>query len=153
MSEASKEHLLEVWRISLEAQAWLRRSYGNSPKPPYLPDMPAEDWDQLEALAGRYARLTDLVIHKLFRAIDRYEFEETSSLVDAANKAAKRGLVESPDVLRELKDIRNEIVHEYAIDALAELYGDIHVACAHLFDLMYEVQNYLKQRHGIDLSD
>jgi hypothetical protein len=40
------------------------------------------EWDQLEALAGRFARLTDLIIHKLLRALDRYKLEDTGTLLD-----------------------------------------------------------------------
>ena len=121
MNHQSRAHLLDVWRSCEDATRWLARSYRKSKPPPY-DDVSADDWDCLEALAGRFARLTDLVLHKVFRAIDRFELEETGSLLDSSNRAVKRGLVDRVDSLRDLKDIRNEIVHEYAANNLIGIY-------------------------------
>ena len=112
--------------------------------------MNENDWDQLEALSGRFARLTDLIVHKLLRALDRYEFEETGALLDAANRAVKRGLIESTSELRDLKDIRNEIVHEYAIDDLSGLYADIYRATPLLLTLLERIGVYLEQTHDLE---
>jgi len=46
-------------------------------------------------------------------------------LIDVLNRAEKRGLVESARLLREMKELRNEIVHEYLPAGLAELLGDL----------------------------
>ncbi len=142
MSDPAHAHLLDTWESCQQAAAWLRRSYGKSPKPPYE-EVSEDDWDQLEALSGRFARLTDLIVHKLLRALDRYEFEETGSLLDAANRAVKRGLIQSTSELRDFKDIRNEIVHEYAIDDLAGLYADIYHATLGLLALVDRIGEYL----------
>jgi uncharacterized protein with HEPN domain len=42
-------------------------------------------------------------------------------LLDVANSAEKRGVIESVDWLRELKDTRNRISHDYAGDRLPEI--------------------------------
>ncbi|MDR0664893.1 MAG: hypothetical protein LBF86_05165 [Helicobacteraceae bacterium] len=66
-----------------------------------------------EALASRYARTTDLLIHKVLRSLDAAEFIASGAIIDVANRAEKRGIVDSADQLRTLKDLRNEISHEY----------------------------------------
>lgn len=150
MGELSRANLMETWRNCQQAVQWLERSYKNSPSPPYE-DVEADDWDQLEALSGRFGRLTDIVLHKLFRAMDRYEFEETGSLLDSSNRAVKRGLIESVDALRDLKDLRNEIVHEYAVEDLNGLYDDIYRATPGLLNLVKRVAEYLVAKHGLTL--
>jgi len=87
-----------------------------------------------------------VIVHKLLRALDRYELEETGSLLDAANRSVKRGLIESTSELRDLKDIRNEIVHEYAIDDLAGLYADIYHATLGLLALVDRIRGYLTEQ-------
>jgi hypothetical protein len=149
MSDPALAHLLETWQSCQQAVAWLRRSFGKSPEPPYA-EVSADDWDQLEALSGRFARLTDVIVHKLLRALDRYEFEETGSLLDAANRSVKRGLIRSTSELRDFKDIRNEIVHEYAIDDLAGLYADIYRAVPLLLALVDQIEVYLAQTHNLE---
>lgn len=145
MSDLAHAHLLETWESCQQARGWLHRSFEKSTEPPYE-GVSADDWDQLEALSGRFARLTDLIVHKLLRALDRYELEETGSLLDAANRAVKRGLIESTSALRDLKDIRNEIVHEYAIDDLAGLYEDIYHAVPDLLGLVDRIGGYLAEK-------
>jgi len=147
-SNATQEVLVESWRSCERARAWVERSYKNSPAPPYE-SLNEEDWDQLEALSGRFARLVDLIVHKLFRALDRYEFEETISLLDSANRAVKRGLVENVDELRDLKDIRNEIVHEYSVEDVVSLHEDIYNAAPGLIALVGKIGDYMADRHGI----
>lgn len=149
MSDPARAHLLETWQTCQQAAAWLRRSFDKSPLPPYV-EVNENDWDQLEALSGRFARLTDLIVHKLLRALDRYEFEETGALLDAANRAVKRGLIESTSELRDLKDIRNEIMHEYAIDDLSGLYTDIYRATPLLLTLLERIGVYLEQTHDLE---
>jgi hypothetical protein len=150
MSELAHEHLMDTWQNCQQAVHWLERSYKKSPSPPYE-DVEADDWDQLEALSGRFGRLTDIILHKLFRAMDRYEFEEAGSLLDSSNRAVKRGLIGSVDTLRDLKDIRNEIVHEYAVDDLNALYEDIYRATPELLNLVKRVADYLVEKHGFTL--
>lgn len=69
MNELAREHTMDTWQNCQQAVNWLERSYQKSPSPPYE-DVEADDWDQLEALSGRFGRLTDIVLHKLFRAMD-----------------------------------------------------------------------------------
>jgi len=152
MSDLAYEHLVDTWQTCQHSVRWLKRSYDKSPAPPYE-DVDADEWDQLEALSGRFGRLTDLVLHKVLRAIDRYELEETGSLLDSSNRAVKRGLVDSVDTLRDLKDLRNEIVHEYAIDDLNGLYGDIYAATPELQKLVAAIREYLAEKHDFIIID
>jgi uncharacterized protein YutE (UPF0331/DUF86 family) len=73
-----------------------------------------EELETLEAFTSRFARVVDLLVHRLLRAIDRYELLEPGTLLDAANRAEARGWISSVDWLRELKDTRNRIAHDYA---------------------------------------
>ena len=150
MSKLARANLIDTWQNCQQAVNWLERSYEKSPSPPYE-DVGPDDWDQLEALSGRFGRLTDIVLHKLFRAMDRYEFEETGSLLDSSNRAVKRGLIESVDALRDLKDLRNEIVHEYAVDDLNGLYEDIYRATPELLNLVKRIAEYLVEKYGLSL--
>jgi len=150
MSDLARANLVDAWQTCQQAATWLNRSYNQSPTPPYE-NLEADDLDQLEALSSRFGRLTDLVMHKVFRAIDRYELEETGSLLDSSNRAVKRGLVDSVDALRDLKDLRNEIVHEYAVDDLTGLHEDIYTTTPTLLHLVTRVSEYLQDKHALTL--
>lgn len=85
----------------------------------------ASELDAIEVLASRFARTTDFLVNRVMRALDRWELEPDGSLLDVLNRAEKRGLVHEARTLREMKELRNEIVHEYLPAGLAELLGDL----------------------------
>lgn len=84
--------------------------------------------ESLEAFTSRFARMVDLLVHRLLRSIDRYELQEPGTLLDAANRAEAREFIPSVDWLRELKDTRNRIAHDYA----GEDFRNIVVYCIHV---------------------
>ena len=77
--------------------------------------------EKAEAFTSRFARVVDLLVHRVLRAIDRYELNEPGTLLDVANRAESRNLISNVDWLRELKDVRNRIAHDYAGHQLPEL--------------------------------
>ena len=88
-----------------------------------IDDWSPEALEKVEAFTSRFARVVDLLIHRVFRSIDFYELQEPGTLLDVANRAERRGFVESVEWLREMKDARNRIAHDYSGDRLPELLG------------------------------
>ncbi len=80
-----------------------------------------EELARIEAFTSRFARVVDLMSKRVLRAIGAFEMYEPGTLLDVANRAEKRGVIESVDWLRELKDTRNRISHDYAGDLLPEV--------------------------------
>jgi uncharacterized protein YutE (UPF0331/DUF86 family) len=145
-TETARQYLADVWATCRQARGWLVRSHGLVPRPPFV-DLKPADWDQLEAMAARFARVIDLLLQKFMRALDRYELEETGSLLDTANRAVKRGFVDDVEVLRDLKDLRNEVAHEYVIDDLNRLYEEIYESTPVLLKILERAETYLEERH------
>ncbi len=122
--------------------AWLDRSYGRCSaigvKTGYSPD----EFDAFENLTSRYARATDLIVNKVLRSVDSAELLASGTVIDAANRAEKRGLVDSVSRLRELKDLRNEISYEYETDDLAGVFAAVLAATPDLFEIGRRVNGY-----------
>jgi hypothetical protein len=76
-------------------------------------DMSPVDLESLEALTGRFARLSDLFIQKSLRLLDQFHLEDTGTVRDRINRAEKHGIVEKADDLVEIRLLRNEISHVY----------------------------------------
>ena len=89
--------------------------------PPDEPTPNEEVLARIEAFTSRFARVVDLMSKRVLRAMDQFEMYEAGTLLDIANRAEKRGVIESVDWLRELKDTRNRISHDYAGDRLPEI--------------------------------
>lgn len=105
----------------------------------------AEVLEKVEAFTSRFARVVDLLIHRVFRSIDYYEFQEPGSLLDVANRAEARGLIASVDWLRELKDARNRIAHDYTGEQLPDLLSFCQSQLEPLLKTCKDTQAYIEQ--------
>jgi len=76
-----------------------------------------------EAFTGRFARVVDLLVNKVLRSLDRVEMQPEGTLLDVVNRAEKRGFVTRAQELREMKDVRNIIAHDYAGAKAAEIFN------------------------------
>ncbi|MGH2575957.1 MAG: hypothetical protein ACRDFC_09695 [Ignavibacteria bacterium] len=81
--------------------------------------------DNLESLTSRFARLSDLLIQKIFRLIDGIELEDSGTIRDRINRAEKRNIIDSADILTEIRILRNNIAHEYLPEAITEIYKNV----------------------------
>ena len=82
--------------------------------PDTLQDATERQLESAEAFTGRFARAVDLLVNKVLRSLDRAELRADGTLLDVVNRAEKRGFVTHAEVLREMKDVRNMIAHDYA---------------------------------------
>jgi len=122
--------------------SWLERSYAQCVSIGIKENYTAEEYDRYENLTSRYARVADLIVHKVLRSIDVVELMEPGSVIDTANRAVARGLVDSVEALRGFKDLRNDIAHEYKTDELAELFSDVLQATPKLLALARSILDY-----------
>ena len=83
-----------------------------------------EEFMAFEALTSRYARTTDMLVNKVLRNLDAVEYINSGTVIDAANNAEKRGIVDSQE-LRKLKDLRNSIAHEYVTENIVRFFAKV----------------------------
>ncbi len=136
------ENLKETVALFSDALRWLRRSYGICQVIDVKASCAEEEYDALETLTSRYARVTDMMINKVFRSIDTVEFLSGGTLLDVVNRADKRGIITSVDHLRELKDLRNQIAHEYAGEELLAIFQDVLIQAPSLLSIAETVLAY-----------
>ncbi len=75
-----------------------------------------DERETFEALTSRYGRALDFMTQKLFRTIDRIELTDDGSVLDRINRFKKRHVLRDDVNYGLLKDLRNQIVHEYILD-------------------------------------
>jgi len=117
--------LKENVSILRDALRWLERSFNICTKIGSKENYRDEEFDNMETLASRFARVSDIVFQKLFRSIDQVELEDKGTLLDAVNRAHQRGIIESVDKMREIRELKNQIVHEYVKADLQNVFIDI----------------------------
>ena len=143
-------NLFETIAMLDNAIHWLKRSYticsGIGLKESYT----EEEFDDFETLTSRFARVSDIIIQKAFRSIDAVEFENKGTLIDTINRAHKRGFFESIEKLREIRELRNSIAHEYLEEGLADAFTDVLRFTPELFDITTQIKTYCKKHEAKD---
>ena len=143
--KTSVENLLACKEQLQGSLKWLARSLSQCSSIELNGKFTDDDFDKFENLTSRFARVTDLLINKVYRAIDRVELKQPGSLIDTINNAEKKKLIDSVDQARTLKDIRNEIAHEYILEDQRLLFNEVLAQAAELIKLSEKAINYSEQ--------
>lgn len=72
--------------------------------------------ERVEAFVGRFGRLQDTVGDKLLPLLLDALGEKTSAVIDNLDRAERLGLIESADEWITIRNLRNQMVHEYVED-------------------------------------
>ncbi len=147
----SQKELIELFFETMEqmedALFWLNRSYGICEKIGVKDHYQPEEFDAFETLTARFSRFSDMLIQKVFRTIERIEFEKEGSLLDVLNRAHKRGLIDSIDDIRAIRELRNDIAHEYSPVSLKELFGAALEKTEKLVAIVQRIKKYSQKFH------
>ncbi|MEA3349954.1 MAG: hypothetical protein U9Q82_04975, partial [Chloroflexota bacterium] len=113
------ENALEQISLAEKAAEILRYSFERLPEISVDKEFTQAEWERWDAFTARFARLADILTQRVFRAIDVVEFfPSNSTFVDRVNRAEKRGYIESAYTWKEIREVRNQITHEYVIGNL-----------------------------------
>jgi len=141
----NKLHVEVLWenisKLNLSAE-WVHRSYEQTKTIERKDVYSMDEFDKLENLASRYARTTDMLVNKVLRSIDTVESEDIGTIIDIMNRAEKRGIVESAELLHTIKDLRNNIVHEYQITEITKFFADVIKYSPVLLEIIKRLNEY-----------
>jgi hypothetical protein len=104
-----------------------------------------EQLESLEALTARFARASDLLTQKIFGLFDALELEERGTVIDRINRAEKRGMLKSAGAFQEIRELRNEIAHEYAAEDLNAIFRRVLKLTPILLDTLPAVEKFAKK--------
>jgi len=138
--------LREALATLSESLRWLKRSCSICVKIGIKEEYLEEEFDAFETFTGRFARTVDIILQKVLRSIDRVELEDQGTLLDVLNRAHKRGLIDSVDEIRLIRELRNDIVHEYASGKLTDLFADVMANVPKLLDMAERIEHYCREK-------
>lgn len=104
-----------------------------------------EELEVFDAFTSRFARVSDILSQKAFRLIDVLEYEESKTFIDVINKAEGRGIISSTRTFKEIRELRNEIAHEYALRDYPTLASDVIRFSPQLLDSVEKTVEYCKK--------
>ncbi len=80
--------------------------------------------ESLDALTSKFARVSDIFTQKVLKSLILLTREDAPTFVDRMNLCEKLGVITSAADLIEIRDLRNQIAHEYLSENLTEVYED-----------------------------
>jgi hypothetical protein len=135
------QNALEQIQTARNAREALCYSYEIKPDLAQAALFSQADWEHWDAFTVRFARLADILTQKVFRALDKSEFwENQSSFIDRLFRAEKRQLITDVTVWKKIRELRNQLVHEYANENLVPLLQQVEqltpelIACTNRLD-------------------
>jgi uncharacterized protein YutE (UPF0331/DUF86 family) len=133
---------IDVLNLSAD---WVLYSYEQTKAIEVKTKYTTDEFDKLENLTSRYARTADMLVNKVLRSIDTVESEDIGTLIDIMNRAEKRGIVSSAELLHTIKDLRNNIVHEYKIAEITRFFADVQKYTPLLLEIIKKVNEYCEK--------
>ncbi|MFI5201633.1 MAG: hypothetical protein ACHQNE_04555 [Candidatus Kapaibacterium sp.] len=122
----SRSEQLALFAEQLRRAAdYLRESYDICVKMVAQGSVSREALREFEALTARFARLSDLLLQKVLRYIGTVEANDAGTIIDIMNRAEKQAIADSAGDLSDIRELRNEIAHEYATRDIEDVAADV----------------------------
>lgn len=144
--ELRRQYLEEQLLLAEKAAKALRFSYDRTESVPDTTDQAVapEQAERLEALAARFARLSDILVQKVFRAIDAIELVDEGTLLDRLARMEKRRVIDSTETWKKIRELRNQIAHDYVLKDLHHLYNQVYECVPTLIETLLRLhQRYV----------
>ena len=84
-----------------------------------------EEQEVFEALTARFARASDILTQQVLKTVFALLQEHPGTKPDSANLAEKLGIIPEADILLNIRELRNQIAHEYVRSHLNTLFMDV----------------------------
>jgi len=104
-----------------------------------------EEQETFEALTSRFARSSDILTQKVFKSLFILLQEDIRTTIDAANLLEKLEIVDNADDLLNIREIRNQISHEYVETDLRALFFDV---LRYVPELLKVISNFKTYYHN-----
>ena len=141
MQDEKKSVLLENLQMLEQSAEQLRYSLlkCKTLAPPFSP----ENLESIEALSARFARTADILTQKVVRSLLLYLREDSGTFIDTANHMEKMRLADSAQSILEIRDLRNEIVHDYGHRDSKEVKDACSALAPALLDAIARTKEYI----------
>ncbi|MDP7157841.1 MAG: hypothetical protein QF922_06435 [SAR324 cluster bacterium] len=142
MEEILKQH----WDLLLRSLKTLQQSREKTQVYLNKTDLNFEELESIDSLTSKFGRTSDIYLQKVLRTVWLLLREDTVPLIDLLNRAEKLMMILSADQLLQMRDIRNQITHEYLPEAAPELALEVNRKTEQLAQNIEQTERFLRQR-------
>jgi uncharacterized protein YutE (UPF0331/DUF86 family) len=134
------EESLEVLGKALES---LQYSFSKCSSIIDKDELNQRDQERFEALTSRFARTADILTQKVIKTLFFLVQERPKTFLDSANLLEKLEIIEHAEDIINIRELRNQISHEYVIDDLRMLFSDVMKFVPELEKIITKVDEYI----------
>ena len=108
-----------------------------------------EEQESFDSLTSKFSRASDLFTQKVIRTSWLLLHESFVPFIDMMNICVKMNMLHSTDEMIGIRDMRNQIAHEYIPDALIELVPEITEMTQQLVENINYCRIFLERREWL----
>ena len=108
-----------------------------------------EEQESFDSLTSKFSRASDLLTQKVIRTTWLLLHESFVPFIDMINICVKMGMLHSTDEMISVRDMRNQIAHEYIPNALIELVPEVIELTKQLVENIKYCSVFIKDRNWI----
>jgi hypothetical protein len=108
-----------------------------------------EELESFDSLTSKFNRTSDIFTQKVLRTVWILLHEPFAPFIDMMNNCEKMGILGSADQMIEIRDLRNQIAHEYLPDAIRELVPETMELSACLFENIETCKLFIVSREWL----
>lgn len=109
-------------------------------------DYTFEEMETFDSLTSKFSRTSDIFLQKIIRTLWELLHEDKMPLIDILNRAEKLEIIHSADDMIEIRDVRNQVAHEYIPEAIQELVPEVIDLSQSLEENINTCKTFLLQR-------
>lgn len=141
--------LQQNWQLLLRSAETLGLSVEKCSHIKTKPVFSFEEMESIDSLTSKFSRTSDIFTQKVLRGVWALLHEPYEPFIDFLNKSEKLNIIYSADELLNIRDLRNQIAHEYLPDALGGLMTDVIEMYPYLQNNIHKTKAYLIKRNWI----
>lgn len=110
-----------------------------------------EELESFDSLTSKYNRTSDIFTQKVLRTVWILIHESFAPFIDMMNKCEKMLIIHSADQMIEIRDMRNQITHEYIPEAIRDLVPEVIELTSLLIENIEDCRHFLVSRGWIEM--
>ena len=111
-----------------------------------------EELDAFENLTSRFARTSDIYTQKIMKGIILLLREDSRTFLDNANLFEKLSMADAEE-LKLIRDLRNEISHEYRLNDIEEIFESVLEYSVKLLRIIEKTMLFVQDKGWYDHGD
>lgn len=114
------------------------------------PEYTFEDQESFDSLTSKFNRTSDLFTQKIIRTTWMLLHEPFAPFIDLLNTGEKIRMIRSADQMIGIRDMRNQIAHEYIPEAIRDLVPEVIELTIQLSENIHCMREFLTARNWIE---